>query len=193
MEAPMMRKALLLGLTLLFIAGALAGAGQVQRETKRKVSVEVDYPLPGGLDALWAMSDTVARVRVVEGRPYLKRHLDAPVTGQPVVRHTVEIRTVFKEGGGLSSGQRIDVDQITGQIEEGDTIYSVPEPHPMRLLPGRDYVLFLKRNKDADVYQPWCGPHSIYELKNGKAESYGHSYLSSGLESELLSRLASLK
>jgi hypothetical protein len=187
---------LLLVISVVVVTIAVAQEPPNRSGQTKKIVISPDYPIPaGGIDGLWAHSDLVIMGRVTASQPRQTRHETIEIATLPLLAHKVAIVEVFKQPNGthLAENELIDLEQEAGEVQVADRVIEVNRDKYDVLKPGGNYVLFLSKYQDKDVYVLAAGPHSVYSISQGRATTQGKSGLKAGTADEIVVKLRELR
>jgi hypothetical protein len=182
-------------------AGQANGAG-AQKAPKRTVVSPDLITIPGGVDGVFAASQTVVVGHVV-GAPKTRKEVvlagdegkHVPRVVEPRTISSVEVIEVLKDGTGgeLRVGRRIEIEQTVGEVDDGDRVIEFDRSVEDSIKPGARYVLFLAGTSVSNPFRLVSGRQSMMLLSGGRAVHFHESMsLPTGSEGELLSRLRKL-
>ena len=153
-------------LTALIVVGQLASGFTVQSVAaqQRQIVAEATVaPPPDGLAAFRDRSDAVILVSATSDRP--SQYRPAQIGPDlPITIHDMRLKQTLKSHQGLpADGEVISVIERAGTIETATTRTTTSES--VNIVPGADYVLFLRWNQYFGQFELQNGAHGIYRIK----------------------------
>lgn len=149
-------------LGMLFVLYFVAGSPIAQRPSPGLHVADFEAP-PESLELLWDEADIVARVRVQSGKSRALTMSNGAAI--PLTDYAVAVSELLKGTLPSDASGALTISLPVAEVSVGGQVQRLTSGGLRKLVPNREYVVFLDHWPHAGTYLVSYGPASVYELE----------------------------